>query len=153
MDDKLIKRIFSFENLDNLHVAVTHSKGGSFVIKPDQGGLILKSINKSRYRLIQEFLPDYYRYQLMNPNTYITPILGVYTLLIKKGGNSLPIYFVLQRNIQGYDRRNLEEDDFTYQFDIKGQIHGRKLLENPRDLLNFEQAQLDKALFTTSFRD
>jgi hypothetical protein len=74
----------------------------------------------------------------MNPTTYITPILGVYTLSIKKHGNTLPVYFVMQRNIMSFDTRCLEDDDMTFSFDMKGQIHGRKVLDNPREILNFE---------------
>jgi hypothetical protein len=56
---------------------------------------MIKSISKASYKLIHNFLPNYYRYYLMNPNTYVAPILGVYTLTITKNGNSLPVYFVL----------------------------------------------------------
>ena len=44
---------------------------------------------------MQQFLPEYYKFLLMNPNTHITPILGVYTLTITKNGNTLPVHFVL----------------------------------------------------------
>ena len=97
---------------------------------------------------MQEFIPNYYRYMLMNPNTYITPILGVYTLNIIKHGNTLPVYFFLQRNVMTVDNISLENDDLEFSFDIKGQIHGRKVLESPRDLLNFENVLNDKTKFT-----
>ncbi len=114
IDDKLIKKIFSFDNIQKLNVDVSSTKGGSFYIKPEQGGLIVTSITRASYRMIQQFLPDYYRYLLMNPNTYITPIVGVYTLNITRGGHNLPVYFILQRNILGFDPKTLETDDLTF---------------------------------------
>ena len=33
---------------------------------------------------------------------------------------------------------DLEDDDLCFKFDIKGSIYGRKVLENPRDILNTE---------------
>lgn len=80
VSEELVKSAFSQENLQNLYVSVTRTKGGSFFIKPEQGGLIIQSVNKGSYKLIQKFLPDYYKYLLMNPNTHISPILGVFTL-------------------------------------------------------------------------
>lgn len=84
--ESLVKRAFSPENLENITVSVSQTKGGSFYVKPEQGGIIIQSVNKASYKLIQGFLADYYKYLLMNPNTHITPILGVYTLNINKNG-------------------------------------------------------------------
>lgn len=91
------------ENLDNLSVSVSSTKGGSFYIKPEQGGFIIQSINKASYKLIQNFLPDYYKYLLMNPNTHISPILGAFKLTIIKKGEVLPVYFVILRHIRSFD--------------------------------------------------
>ncbi len=57
---------------------------------------------------------------------------------LHKDGQVLPIYFTLKRNVQGFDFSSLENDDLAFNFDIKGSIYGRKELENPRDVLNFE---------------
>lgn len=91
------------ENLENLSVSVSPTKGGSFYIKPEQGGIIIQSINKASYKLIQQFLPDYYKYLLMNPNTHISPILGAFSLTITKNGAALPVHFVLLRHIRSFD--------------------------------------------------
>ena len=78
----------------------------------------------------------------MNPNTHISPILGVYTLTISKNGNTLPVYFVLQRHIRSFDLASLESDDLVFNFDIKGCLNGqRKVLDNPREILRIEVAQ------------
>lgn len=92
--------------------------------------------------MIQSFLPEYYKYLLMNPNTHITPILGAYTLTINKNGNSLPVHFVLLRHIRSFDLSSLEKDDMVFNFDIKGYLHGgRKVLDNPRDILKIDVVQ------------
>jgi hypothetical protein len=102
--------------------------------------LIIQSINKASFKLIQSFLPDYYKYLLMNPNTHLIPILGVYTLTIQKGNNSnLPLYFVIQRHIRSFDLKSLENDDVVFNFDIKGALgQNRKILENPREILKLD---------------
>lgn len=74
---------------------VSHTKGGCFYIRPLQGGIFIKSMSKAGYKLMQDFLPDYYRYILMNPNTHLSPCLGVFNMNIMKEGNTLPIYFTI----------------------------------------------------------
>lgn len=96
-------------------------------------------MNKASYKLIQQFLPEYYKYLLMNPNTHITPILGVFTLIITKNGNALPVHFVLLRHIRSFDLSSLESDDLVFNFDIKGSLDGcRKILSNPREILKLD---------------
>lgn len=53
ISELLISEAFSTENMDNITVSVAQNKGGSFFIKPEQGGLIIQSINKASYRLMQ----------------------------------------------------------------------------------------------------
>ena len=60
-------------------------------------------MTKSQYRLMQDFLPNYYKYILMNPNTYISPILGVYNMTLTREGVSLPMYFMIKRNVRNFD--------------------------------------------------
>ncbi len=48
---------------------------------------------------------------------------------------------------------SLEEDDLTFGFDIKGQVHGRKSLENPRDIMNFEVVMQDKSKYRHALKD
>ena len=156
VSETLIKNAFSQENLENIQVSVTPTKGGSFYIKPEQGGLIIQSINKASYKLIQSFLPEYYKYLLMNPNTHLIPILGVYTLTIQKGNNSaLPLYFVIQRHIRSFDLKSLESDDLVFNFDIKGNLgQNRKILENPREILKLDVSILKKQMYkNTSLKD
>jgi hypothetical protein len=140
ISESLIKNAFSMENLENISVSVSQNKGGNFYIKPEQGGLIIQSINKASFKLIQSFLPDYYKYLLMNPSTHLTPILGVYTLTIQKGNNSaLPLYFVIQRHIRQFDLKSIENDDVIFNFDIKGTLGmNRKILDNPREIMKLD---------------
>lgn len=52
VDEHLIKMIFSMQNLENLTVEVSLTKGGTFYVKPQQGGLLIKSISKTSYKLL-----------------------------------------------------------------------------------------------------
>ena len=47
----------------------------------------------------------------------------------------------------------MENDDFAFGFDIKGAIHGRKVLDHPRDILNFEIVAKNKGSFSKTLRD
>lgn len=87
IDEDLLKKIFNPDNIDNLKVDVSSTKGGIFYIFPSQGGIVLKSISKASYKEMQEFIPDYYKHILMNPHTKITPILGVYNMKLKRGND------------------------------------------------------------------
>lgn len=63
------------------------------------------------------------------------------------------LYFVIQRSIQDFDDSTLENDDLCYGFDIKGSVQGRKQLQNPRDILNFELVLQDKSKFKYKLKD
>ena len=102
---------------------------------------------------MQDFLPDYYKYILMNPNTHLSPILGVFSMNLSRNGLSLPIYFTIQRNITEFDLNSFENDDFAFGFDIKGSIHGRKALDHPRDILNYELVSRNKGTFSKTLKD
>ena len=45
-----MRHIFSEDNIKNLIVHVSTNRGGSFVIKAKQGGLVVISINKAEYQ-------------------------------------------------------------------------------------------------------
>ena len=76
---------------------------------------------------------------LMNPQTHLIPILGVYSLTVTKNGKSLPVFFLIQRHIRSFDLKSMENDDLVYNFDIKGNLTGmRKTLENPREILKLD---------------
>ncbi|CAI2376364.1 unnamed protein product [Moneuplotes crassus] len=140
VDDYMVKKVFCVQNLKDLDIKISTGKGGSFFIKPIQGGrMLLKSITKGEYEIIQNFLSDYYCYLLMNPNTYLCPILGVYKLRLQKTKQVPPITFILMRNVLNLDPNDLKPEDKVYCFDLKGSLHGRRTLENPNEILNFEE--------------
>ena len=78
VSEGLIKQIFSMMNYDNLRVEASSNKDGTFYIFPEQGGLILKSINKVSYKKMMEFIPSYFRNIMMSPNSLIDQFLGVF---------------------------------------------------------------------------
>ena len=75
----------------------------------------------------------------MNPNTYLCPILGVYKLKLQKNDHVPPINFILMRNVLNMDHEELKPDDKVYCFDLKGSVHGRRTLDDPLEILNFEE--------------
>lgn len=55
---------------------------------------------------------------------------------------------MLLRHIRSFDLQSLESDDLVFNFDIKGYVHGgRKVLENPRDILKLDMVQLEQQKF------
>jgi len=83
IDDSMVKKVFQLSNINKLDIRISSGKGGAFFIEPTDGGrLMIKSITKPEYEIIQNWLPDHYQYLLMNPNSYLSPILGVYKLKI-----------------------------------------------------------------------
>jgi hypothetical protein len=147
IDEKLIKVLFSQENLQNLAVEVAVTKGGSFYVKPAQGGIFIKSMTKAGYKLMQDFLPDYYRYLLMNPNTHLSPILGAFSINLIKDENTLPVFFTIQKYVNDYDPLSLEQDDLSLNFDIKGTVNGRRILNYPREILDFDNVIANREKF------
>jgi len=140
IDDHMVRSIFSSSNIQNLDITLSQGKGGSFFIKPIVGGrMLMKSITKPEYEIIQNFISDYYCYLLMNPNTYLCPILGVYKIKFNKNSSAPPIAFILMRNVLNIDVEDLKDNDKVYCFDLKGSVHGRRTLENPVEILNFEE--------------
>lgn len=115
-----MRHIFSEDNIKNLIVHVSTNRGGSFVIKAKQGGLVVISINKAEYQNLQKFVPDYYRHCLMNPNTLLAAILGIFILEITRDSETIPIHLIMMRDVQDNDKTLLEETDVVYPFDLKG---------------------------------
>ena len=101
--------------------------------------MYIKSITKPEYEIIKNVLEDYYSYWLMNPNTYLWPILGVYKIKTQQNANALPITIVLMRDVLNIDSYDLSEDDIIYTFDIKGSLYGRRTLEDPSEILNYKE--------------
>ena len=96
---------------------------------------------------MQDFLPDYFRYIIMNPTTHLSPILGAFSMNLIKGDDKLPIYFTIQRNVNHFDQSHLEFDDLAFSFDIKGTMNGRKALKNPREIIDFDLVTQNKDLY------
>lgn len=72
---------------------------------------------------------------------------------LRREGDSLPVYFMIQKNVNESDHHALEPDDLTFTFDIKGAMHKRKILKNPRDILEFEIAAKEKHKYQTTLKD
>lgn len=123
--------------MDQLDIKISIGKGGAFFIEPIDGGrLMIKSITKPEFEIIKSFLPDYYSYILMNPNSCLSPILGVFKLKTAESDSVPPICFILMRNVLDLDPTRLNPEDKVLLFDLKGSVQGRQTLEDPNLLLN-----------------
>ena len=60
----------------------------------------------------------------MNPNTYLSPILGVYKLKLQENESVAPICFMLMRNVLAVNPLTLDKADMVLTFDMKGSIAG-----------------------------
>jgi len=47
VDDSIVRSVFCKQKLHEIEIAVSSGKGGSFFVKPLEGGLLLKSITKA----------------------------------------------------------------------------------------------------------
>lgn len=123
IDDKMIKDIFNMMHIDQIDIKISTGKGGAFFIEPLDGGrLMIKSITKPEFEIIQSFLPDYYAYLLMNPNTCLSPILGIFKLKTAESDSVPPICFMLMRNVLDLDPTKLNPEDKLLLFDLKGSV-------------------------------
>ena len=135
-----IKKIFSLKNLKKLEISVTQGKGGSFFIRPahGHGKVLLKSVTIPEYNIIKGFLPEYYSHLLMNPNSYMVPILGAYKMKLQKSKDVAPIAFILMRDALDISRYELGPYDRMFTFDLKGSLHNRQVLSNPKDIFEID---------------
>lgn len=135
-----IKKVFSMKNIKQLEISITQGKGGSFFIRPAHGlgRVLIKSITIPEYNIIKSFLPEYYSHLLMNPNTYLVPILGAYKLRLQKSKDAAPIAFILMRDALDIRRSDLGPHDRMYTFDLKGSLHDRQVLDNPADIFEID---------------
>ena len=125
VEDVDVKSVFTLSNILNLDIRISGGKGGSFFIEPIDGGrMMIKSITKPEYEIIKDTMSDYYCYQLMNPHTYLSPILGVYKLKLQENESVAPICFMLMKNVLPIDPKKLSPEDMVLTFDMKGSIAG-----------------------------
>lgn len=135
-----IKKVFSMKNLRKLQISVTQGKGGSFFIRPSSGHgkVLIKSITIPEYNTLKTFLPEYYSHLLMNPNTYLVPILGAYKMKLQKSSDVTPIAFIIMRDALDISRYEIGPNDRMYTFDLKGSLHDRQTLSNPLDIFEID---------------
>jgi hypothetical protein len=48
------------------------------------------------------------------------------------------------RNVRDFDKSAFEDEDIMHCFDIKGQVKGSKVCENPRELLTLNPKHKEK---------
>eukprot|EP00826_Nyctotherus_ovalis_P045656 TRINITY_DN5075_c0_g1_i4.p1 TRINITY_DN5075_c0_g1~~TRINITY_DN5075_c0_g1_i4.p1 ORF type:complete len:377 (-),score=74.95 TRINITY_DN5075_c0_g1_i4:390-1520(-) len=87
---------------------------------------------------MRNILPDLYMHYLSYPSSFINPIYGCYELYLSETGEIEPQYFVLMKNVFDVNRSLLPEKTEILCFDIKGSSAGRKVLKDPRKLLEDE---------------
>lgn len=140
-----IKNIFSLKNLKKLHISVSQGKGGTFFIRPvlGNGKILIKSISAQEYISIKNFLPNYYCYLLMNPSSYLLPILGVFKMKLHKNSSIAPITFIIMRDGLDISRHQLGPSDRMYTFDLKGSRNDRQVLLNPMDIFDIDASYVD----------
>jgi len=135
-----IRKVFSLRNLRRLQISVTQGKGGSFFIRPasGHGKVLLKSITIPEYNTIKKFMPQYYSHLLMNPNSLLVPILGVYKMKMQKTSELAPIAFILMRDNLDLSRYEIGPHDRMFTFDLKGSLNDRQVLSDPTDIFKLD---------------
>lgn len=57
------------------------------------------SLNKAEYQNFEGLISDYYKHVLMNPNTLLAPVLGIYVLEITLNSETIPLYLIMMRDV------------------------------------------------------
>jgi len=93
-------------------------KSPSFFFFSDNKLLMLKTCNPSEKKLLFDanFLAEYFKYVMTNPETLLMKIFGCYEVVI---GNR-EFCFILTENMVSHDK-----DDVVRCFDLKGSLLGR----------------------------
>jgi hypothetical protein len=52
ISEKLLRQLFNRENMPNIRVNVSEGTAGTFFLIPEQGGVLVKSINKAEYTIL-----------------------------------------------------------------------------------------------------
>eukprot|EP00826_Nyctotherus_ovalis_P007745 TRINITY_DN11977_c0_g1_i4.p1 TRINITY_DN11977_c0_g1~~TRINITY_DN11977_c0_g1_i4.p1 ORF type:complete len:840 (+),score=250.74 TRINITY_DN11977_c0_g1_i4:109-2520(+) len=152
VNDDDIMSLFSIKNLNEnkLQVVLQSGKGGSFFIVPNNGQFIVKSINKSEYSVMRTILGELYIHYLACPGSCVNPVYGCYALHLSENDEIEPQYFILMKNVLGFNKEFLPEGTNLFYFDLKGSSAGRKSLVDPSILLD---PNVDRSLLSKTFMD
>jgi hypothetical protein len=65
----------------------------------------------------------------------------------------MPIYFLMMRHVQPFNRDNLDYEDVVHLFDIRGHFQPGKGLKNAKELLELDSATNAQMKPTTVLND
>jgi hypothetical protein len=102
------------------------------------------------------FAHDYYKFMLMNENTLISPVLGIYTINLSGNSDQIdPINFILIKSVIPSNINNTKKMQ-TMIFDLKGSTYGRRSIKDYSllpSLHNLEHKILTAPLKDLDFND
>lgn len=97
------------------------------------------------------FTHDYYKFMLMNENTLISPVLGIYTINLSGDSDQIdPINFILIKSVIPSNIRSTKKMQ-TMIFDLKGSTYGRRSVKDKTLLPSLHN--LDHKLLTSPLKD
>lgn len=92
--------MFGMEAYPNLDIKISAGKGGAFFLKNKADpSVLIKSMTPGEYEVMKAFTEPFYKHLLLNPDTLIAPILGIYKLQLKDDDSIDPIYFMLMKSV------------------------------------------------------
>lgn len=105
---------------------------------------LIKTINQAEMSEMNNFLPHYFKYIASNPDTLLTRVLSVFSIVVD---GSVTYKCILMENL----RFGFSSDDLIL-YDFKGAMRNRFLGENNQSVMldaNYEKSALDNRIILT----
>lgn len=97
------------------------------------------------------FTNDYYKFMLMNEDTLISPVLGIFTINLSGDSDQIePINFMLMKSVIPSNIPNIESMN-TMLFDLKGSTYGRRAIKDKENLTKLYC--LEKSVLNSPLKD
>ena len=101
-------------------ISKSQGKSGSFFISTDDNHYMIKTLRSDEFELIRHtFLKEYVEHLNRNPNSLLSRIYGMYSVIMSQGQE---ILIIMMRNVIGDFK-----DNIVAKYDLKGSTQNRKL--------------------------
>ena len=101
-------------------ISKSQGKSGSFFISTDDNHYMIKTLRSDEFELIRHtFLKEYVEHLNRNPNSLLSRIYGMYSVIMSQGQE---ILIIMMRNVIGDFK-----DNIIAKYDLKGSTQNRKL--------------------------
>ena len=123
IEDFSIGQLFGKEAFPHLDIKISAGKGGAFFLRnKEDPSILIKSMTPGEYQVMKDFTGPFYKHLILNPDTLICPIVGIYKLSLRDDDSIDPIYFMVMKSV--FDKKLVEPYQRLLEFDLKGSTKG-----------------------------